>query len=62
MRWLCRLVTPPDGHILDPFVGSGTTLAAAMQEGFSATGIEQSAEYVRLAQHRIDGVQLGGLL
>jgi DNA modification methylase len=61
MRWLCRLITPPGGHILDPFVGSGTTLVAAMQEGFSATGIEASAEYVKLAQARIDGVQLGGL-
>jgi DNA modification methylase len=62
MRWLCRLITPPGGTILDPFVGSGTTLVAAMLEGFQATGIEQSPEYVKIAQHRIDGVQLGGLL
>ena len=62
MRWLCRLVTPPGGTILDPFMGSGTTLVAAIMEGFSATGIEQSADYVKIAQARIDGVQMGGLL
>lgn len=46
MRWLCRLVTPPGGHILDPFAGTGTTGAAAHAEGFSATMIEREAEYV----------------
>src|SRR5690606_10534081 len=35
MRYLCRLVTPPGGTVLDPFAGSGTTLLAAVQEGFS---------------------------
>lgn len=46
MRWLCRLITPPGGHILDPFAGSGTTGEAARAEGFSATLIEREAEYV----------------
>jgi len=45
MRWLCRLVTPPGGLILDPFAGSGTTGQAASEEGFSAVLIEREAEY-----------------
>lgn len=45
MRWLCRIVTPPGGTILDPFAGSGSTLQAAMEEGFNAIGIEREAEY-----------------
>ena len=45
LRWLVRLVTPPGGHILDPFAGSGTTGAAALAEGFSATLIEADPEY-----------------
>lgn len=46
MRWLCRLVTPPGGVILDPFAGSGTTGQAAAEEGFDAILIEREAEYV----------------
>jgi len=46
MRWLCRLVTPPGGHILEPFAGSGTTGIAAMAEGFDCTMIELEAEHV----------------
>lgn len=45
MRWLCRLVTPPGGTILDPFAGSGSTLQAAVEEGFNAVGVEREAEY-----------------
>lgn len=45
MRWLCKLVTPPDGLILDPFAGSGTTGAAAHLEGFRAILCEREAEY-----------------
>jgi site-specific DNA-methyltransferase (adenine-specific) len=45
MRWLCKLVTPPDGLILDPFAGSGTTGAAAHLEGFRAILCERGAEY-----------------
>lgn len=45
MRYLCRLVTPPGGTILDPFSGSGTTLQAAAECGFNAVGVEREAEY-----------------
>ena len=42
MRWLVRLVTPPGGTVLDPFAGSGTTLEAAIVEGFRCVGIERA--------------------
>jgi len=45
MQWLCRLVTPPGGTILDPFAGTGTTGEAAFREGFKAILIEREAEY-----------------
>ena len=54
MRYLCRLVTPPNGTILDPFTGSGSTGKAAVIEGFNFIGIEQSAEYVQIATARIN--------
>jgi site-specific DNA-methyltransferase (adenine-specific) len=53
MRWLCRLVTPPSGVVLDPFTGSGTTGCAAVLEGFRFVGIEREAEYVEIAEKRI---------
>ncbi len=53
MRYLCKLVTPPGGHIIDPFAGSGSTLKAAELEGFKATGIELDAEYIGIARRRI---------
>ena len=53
MRYLCRLVTPKGGVVLDPFMGSGSTLKAAELEGFSAIGIELSAEYIEIARRRI---------
>lgn len=55
MRWLCRLVTPPGGVVLDPFTGSGTTGIAALQEGFRFIGIERDPEYARIAELRIIG-------
>jgi site-specific DNA-methyltransferase (adenine-specific) len=54
MRYLCRLVTPPAGIVLDPFMGSGSTGKAAMLEGFDFIGIDQSAEYVAIAKARIE--------
>lgn len=53
MRWLCRLVTPPSGTVLDPFTGSGTTGCAAVLEGFDFIGFEQSAEFAEVARDRI---------
>ena len=57
MRYLCRLVTPPNGLILDPFTGSGSTGKAAVLEGFGFIGVEQSAEYVEIAKARIGAHQ-----
>jgi len=56
MQYLVRLVTPPNGVVLDPFMGSGSTGKACAYEGFDFIGIEQSAEYVAIAQARIDFV------
>ncbi len=53
MRYLCRLVTPPSGTVLDPFMGSGSTGKAAMLEGFAFVGIEREAEYIDIAKARI---------
>ena len=53
MRYLCRLVTPPGGTVLDPFTGSGSTLVAADREGFNAIGIELLPEYADIARRRI---------
>jgi DNA modification methylase len=53
MRYLCRLVTPPGGVVLDPFTGSGSTGKAAILEGFRFIGIEREAEYVEIAKARI---------
>ena len=53
MRYLCRLVTPPEGIVLDPFMGSGSTGKAAMLEGFQFVGIERDAEYFEIATSRI---------
>ena len=59
MRHLVRLVTPPGGTVLDPFLGSGTTGLAAEQEGFAWVGIEKEAEYVAIAEARLNGTQRG---
>ena len=53
MRYLIRLVTPPGGTVLDPFMGSGSTGCAAMLEGVDFVGIELSAEYLEIAERRI---------
>jgi site-specific DNA-methyltransferase (adenine-specific) len=54
MRYLCRLVTPPSGIVLDPFMGSGSTGKAAMYEGFEFVGIELTDEYLPIAKARIE--------
>lgn len=60
MRWLVRLVAPPGGTVLDPFLGSGTTGMAAVLEGFDFIGIEQDDEYAELARRRIAHVERHG--
>ena len=53
MRYLCRLITPPGGTILDPFTGSGSTGKAAVLEGFNFIGIELDPDYIAIAEARI---------
>lgn len=53
MRYLCRLVTPAGGLVLDPFMGSGSTGKAAVLEGFRFVGIELDPEYAAIAVARI---------
>ena len=53
MAYLCRLVTPPGGIVLDPFMGSGSTGKAAMLDGFRFIGIEREAEYLEIAKQRM---------
>lgn len=52
MRWLCRLVTPEGGTVLDPFTGSGSTLAGAMLEGFDCIGCELTEDYIPIIEGR----------
>lgn len=55
--WMIRMIAPPGGIILDPFAGSGTTLLAAVQEGFLAIGIEREPEYCNIIRQRMAAVQ-----
>lgn len=59
MQWLCRLVTPPGGTVLDPFAGTGTTGEAAWREGFSAVLVERESEYQADIRRRMK-LALGG--
>lgn len=54
MKWLCRLITPPGGLILDPFLGSGSTAVAAIYEDFRCIGIERENDYIEIAKGRIE--------
>lgn len=60
MRYLVRLVTPPNGTTLDPFMGSGSTGKAAILEGFNFVGIEMDETYFEIAKARIDYVYKNG--
>jgi site-specific DNA-methyltransferase (adenine-specific) len=53
MRYLCRLITPPGGIVLDPFMGSGSTGKAAAMDGFRFIGIDREADYIGIAKARI---------
>jgi DNA modification methylase len=57
MRYLCRLITPPNGIVLDPFMGSGSTGKGAILEGFDFIGMELDPEYVEIAKARIAHAQ-----
>jgi DNA modification methylase len=57
MRYLCRLITPPGGTVLDPFTGSGSTGKAALLEGFHFIGIEKEPAYAEIARRRIGEVR-----
>ena len=57
MRYLCRLITPPKGIVLDPFMGSGSTGKGAILEGFDFIGMELDTEYVEIAKARISHAQ-----
>tara|TARA_R100000005_G_C4960297_1_gene177248 strand:- start:265 stop:1131 length:867 start_codon:yes stop_codon:yes gene_type:complete len=54
MRWLCRLLTPQGGTVLDPFLGSGTTAVSAILEGFNAVGCEMTQDYYPIIQGRVN--------
>ena len=54
MQYLVRLVTPKDGTVLDPFMGSGTTGIACKKEGFDFIGIELDEDYFEIAKARIE--------
>ena len=57
MRYLCRLVTPPNGIVIDPFMGSGSTGKAATLEGFHFIGIEREEAYCEIAAKRIQAAE-----
>ena len=57
MKYLCRLITPKGGTVLDPFMGSGSTGMAAKEENFEFVGIEKEEEYFNIATARIESVE-----
>lgn len=62
MRWLIRLVTPPNGLVLEPFLGSGTTGVASSLEGFRSIGIEKEESYADICLQRILNAEGGEIV
>lgn len=62
MEYLCRLITPPGGTVLDPFMGSGSTGVACKHLGLEFIGIEMNQEYVDIAKRRIENIEIQGEL
>lgn len=62
MQYLIKMITPKDGTVLDPFMGSGTTGVAALDLGYDFIGIEQSEEYYKIANNRIENIKLEQML
>ena len=62
MQYLCRMVTPKGGIVLDMFMGSGSTGMAAKDEGFDFIGIEKEKEYFKIAEARIESVEVKATL
>ena len=62
MQYLCRMVTPKGGTVLDMFMGSGSTGMAAKDEGFDFIGIEKAKEYFEIAEARIESVEVKATL
>lgn len=60
MAYLCKLITPPNGIVLDPFMGSGSTGIAAVREGFRFCGMELDNEYFEIATKRIEHFERTG--
>jgi site-specific DNA-methyltransferase (adenine-specific) len=57
MTYLCRLVTPEGGIVLDPFMGSGSTGISALLEGFRFVGMEMDEDYFKIAEARINSYE-----
>jgi len=62
MEYLVRLITPPKGLVLDPFAGTGTTCGACIKQGFQFIACEKEAEYVAIAEKRIERWRAQGVL
>jgi site-specific DNA-methyltransferase (adenine-specific) len=57
MTYLCRLITPPNGIVLDPFMGSGSTEISALLEGFRFCGMEMDNDYFKIAEARVNNYE-----
>jgi site-specific DNA-methyltransferase (adenine-specific) len=58
MQYLVKMITPPNGIVLDPFCGSGTTGVACKLDGFNFVGLEQDSDYSKIAEARINNTKV----